>query len=163
MRTANRMSRLQRLQWVCAALSAGVLLFAGLAQAQQYFTLRSHVPPAVANGQAAWLDELRSTQRLSLAISLPLRHETEPDDLLQRLDDPESPLRSGSLGFCTTLMSAVLCWKGRPSLRSAGLRASPAPQRLTKSTVTEMERSSRNGRRNLDLRSISRHAVPRQE
>jgi hypothetical protein len=106
------MSRVQRLQWVSAALLAGVLLLAGVAQAQQYFTLTSHVPPAVANGQAAWLDEFRSTQRLSLAISLPLRNETELDDLLQRLYDPESPLRSGSLGFRITLMSAVLftCW-----------------------------------------------------
>jgi len=70
------------------------------------------VPPAVPNGQAAWLDEFPGTQRLSLAISLPLRNETELDDLLQRLYAPESTLRSGSLGFCTTLMSAVLltCW-----------------------------------------------------
>jgi hypothetical protein len=55
MRTANRMSRVQRLQSMSAALLASVLLFAGVAQAQQHFTLTSHVPPAVANGQAAWL------------------------------------------------------------------------------------------------------------
>ena len=46
---------MQRLQSVSAALLAGVLLFVGLAQAQHYFTLTIRAPPAVANGQAAWL------------------------------------------------------------------------------------------------------------
>jgi hypothetical protein len=49
------------------------------------------VPPAVANGQAPWVGEFPGTQRLSLAISLPLRNQTDLDDLLQQLYDPQSP------------------------------------------------------------------------
>jgi hypothetical protein len=153
MRTANRTSRAQRLQWVSAALLAGVLLFAGVALAQQYFTLTGHVPPAVAHGQAAWLDELPSTQRLSLAISLPLRHETELDDLLQRLDDPESPLRRGSLGFCTALMSAVLftCW----FFSSAASVKNRRPTRQVRATLAFVRPGERKRILRMEARRVS--------
>lgn len=91
MTASESMSGVQRWPWLFAAWFAGVLLFAAAAQAAQHLTLTSHVPPAVANGQALWVGELPGTQRLSLAISLPLRHETELDDLLRQLYDPQSP------------------------------------------------------------------------
>jgi subtilase family serine protease len=79
------------LQWLSAALCAGVLLCAAPARAEQHLTLSAHVPPAVANGQTPLVGELSSTERMSLAISLPLRNEAELDDLLQQIYDPQSP------------------------------------------------------------------------
>jgi subtilase family serine protease len=68
------------------------LLCAGaMAQAQLRATMTSHVPEAVASGVAPLIGHLPSSQRLSLAISLPLRNEAELDDLLQRIYDPQSP------------------------------------------------------------------------
>jgi subtilase family serine protease len=52
--------------------------------------MTSHVPDAVASGVAPLVGHLPSAQRLSLAISLPLRDEAELDDLLQQLYDPQS-------------------------------------------------------------------------
>jgi len=69
----------------------GVFLFAAAAHAGPRSTLTSHVPGAVANGQASSVGELPGAQRLSLAISLPLRNEAELDRQLQRLYDPQSP------------------------------------------------------------------------
>ena len=80
-----------KLARVCAGLFAGMLLFATAAQAQQRRTLTAHVPPAVANRQAPLVGELPAAQRMSLAVSLPLRNEAELDDLLQQIYDPQSP------------------------------------------------------------------------
>ena len=52
--------------------------------------MTSHIPEAVSSGRAALVGHLPSTQRLSLAVSLPLRNEADLDDLLQRLYDPQS-------------------------------------------------------------------------
>lgn len=80
------------LQRLAAALCASALLFgASTAQADQRPTLTSHVPEAVSSGIAPLVGHLPGTQRLSLAISLPLRNEAELDDLLQRIYDPQSP------------------------------------------------------------------------
>ena len=87
----KKLSELAALQRLSAALLAGVLLFAASAQAQPRLTLTTHVPPAVVNGQAALVGEMPSTQRMSLAVSLPLRNEADLDDLLQQLYDPQSP------------------------------------------------------------------------
>jgi len=76
---------------LAAALSAGLLLFAATAHAAQHATLTAHVPPEVANRHAALIGELPREQRLSLAISLPLRNEADLDDLLGQLYDPRSP------------------------------------------------------------------------
>jgi subtilase family serine protease len=70
---------------------AGVLVFAALAQAQPRFTLTAHVPPAVLNGQALRVGPAQSNQRMSLAISLPLRNPADLDDLLRQIHDPASP------------------------------------------------------------------------
>jgi subtilase family serine protease len=61
------------------------------ARAQQHSTMTSHVPDTVSSGIAPLVGHLQSSQRLSLAISLPLRNEAELDDLLQRIYDPQSP------------------------------------------------------------------------
>jgi subtilase family serine protease len=78
-------------QGLAAALCASTLFFAAAtAQAEPRPTMTSHVPEAVSSGVAALVGHLPSTQRLSLAISLPLRNQSELDDLLQQLYDPRS-------------------------------------------------------------------------
>jgi subtilase family serine protease len=75
---------------LAAILCVFTLLFIAAAQAEQHPTLTSHVPAVVASGVAPLVGHLPSAQRLSLAISLPLRSEAELDDLLQRIYDPQS-------------------------------------------------------------------------
>jgi len=79
--------------WQMAALLCTSTLFfaAATAQAEQRPTMTSHVPEAVSSGLAPLVGHLPSAQRLSLAISLPLRNEAELDDLLQRIYDLQSP------------------------------------------------------------------------
>ena len=50
--------------------------------------LHNHVRPAVSNGQAVQMGVLPSTQRMKLAIMLPLRNQGELTSLLGRLYDP---------------------------------------------------------------------------
>jgi kumamolisin len=52
--------------------------------------LTRHMREAVSNGQAAWVGRLPTTQSLSLNIALPLRNESQLDELLQQLYDPQS-------------------------------------------------------------------------
>ncbi|HVP53611.1 MAG TPA: S53 family peptidase [Candidatus Eisenbacteria bacterium] len=74
---------------ICAAMFFS-LAVAGQAQ-QQLQVLHNHVRPAVAIGRAAAVGVLPSTQRLNLAIMLPLRNQSELTSLLGRLYDPSSP------------------------------------------------------------------------
>ena len=75
-----------------AALCASTLLFAAVAaQAEQRPTMTTHVPQAVASRVAPLIAHVPGTQHFSLAISLPLRNQTELDDLFQRIYDPQSP------------------------------------------------------------------------
>jgi subtilase family serine protease len=76
-----------------AFLCVAVFLLLNIeAQAQQAFqVLHNHVRPAVANGQSAPVGVLPSTQRMNLAITLPLRNQPELTNLLDRLYDPTSP------------------------------------------------------------------------
>src|SRR6266567_9388373 len=53
--------------------------------------LHNHVRPAVSNGQVVPMGVLPSTQRMKLAIMLPLRNQSELTSLLGRLYDPSSP------------------------------------------------------------------------
>jgi flagellar basal body-associated protein FliL len=79
------------LQRLAAVLCASALFFAqSQPKAEQRPTLTSHVPEAVSSGVAPLVGHLPSAQRLSLAISLPLRNQAELDDLLQRIYDPQS-------------------------------------------------------------------------
>jgi subtilase family serine protease len=72
-------------------LSVSTLFFFTIAsQAEQRPTLTTHVPAAVSSGVAPLVGNLPATQRLSLAISLPLRNQAELDDLLQHIYDPQS-------------------------------------------------------------------------
>jgi len=52
--------------------------------------LQKHVRPAVTNGQAAHVGQMSKSQRMRLAIILPLRNQGELANLLQRLYDPSS-------------------------------------------------------------------------
>ena len=79
------------LKQASALLCTNLLFFAGVAAAQGRPTLTSHVPDVVSSGLAPLVGHLPGTQRLSLAISLPLRNEAELDDLLQQIYDPQSP------------------------------------------------------------------------
>jgi subtilase family serine protease len=74
---------------VCAVV---FVMFNISAQAQQTLqTLHHHVRPAVSSGAAVPVSMLPATQRLQLAIMLPLRNQPELTDLLGRLNDPTSP------------------------------------------------------------------------
>src|ERR1700691_3901812 len=53
--------------------------------------LAPHLPPAVANGNAAMTGAVSPRQRLQLAIHLPLRNQAELTQLLHDLYAPKSP------------------------------------------------------------------------
>ena len=72
---------------VCWLLSAGV--FSVMAAEPGRQMLHGHVPGVVAHLQS--IGELPASQRLNLAIGLPLRNQTELDVFLQQLYDPASP------------------------------------------------------------------------
>jgi subtilase family serine protease len=79
------------LQRLAAVLCASTLFFVvATAQAEQRPTMTSHVPEAVSTGVAPLVGHLPGAQRMSLAISLPLRNQAELDDLLQQIYDPQS-------------------------------------------------------------------------
>jgi kumamolisin len=63
---------------------------AAAAQVQQQLPTR-HVHEQVKNGHAPIVGLLPGTLRIRLAIMLQLHNQTELDDLIQRLYDPESP------------------------------------------------------------------------
>lgn len=87
----NKVTAIAAPRWVVAALCGSALFFVGAAQAEQRPLITSHVPEAVSTGVAPLVGHITSSQRLSLAISLPLRNQAELDDLLQQLYDPQSP------------------------------------------------------------------------
>ncbi len=74
----------------CGLLAALVfLVFAAQGWAADRQTLRGHVPAAVTG--LAPVGRLPATQRLNLAIALPLRNQEALDELLRQLYDPASP------------------------------------------------------------------------
>jgi subtilase family serine protease len=66
-----------------------LLLTAASGRAAERVTLHTHVPTSAA--RLARLDRLPATNRLQLAISLPLRNQTALANLLQQLYSPASP------------------------------------------------------------------------
>jgi subtilase family serine protease len=84
-------SQFRILRYVCTVLFAFVLFLPAAANAEQHLTMTSHVPVAVSTGQAMRSGELPGTQRMNLAVSLPLRNEPALDEFLQQLYDPQSP------------------------------------------------------------------------
>jgi subtilase family serine protease len=71
-------------------LFAFAFLFATVALAEPQPLLTTHVPTAVSSGVAPLVGHVPGAQRLSLAISLPLRNEAGLDQLLQHIYDPQS-------------------------------------------------------------------------
>lgn len=71
-------------------LFAFTFLFAVAAIAQPRPLLTTHVPPAVSSGVAPLVGHVPGAQRLSLAISLPVRNEADLDELLQQIYDPQN-------------------------------------------------------------------------
>jgi len=69
---------------------SAALLLAVSANAQRS-TMTTHVPEEVSSGVAPLVGYVSGEERLSLAISLPLRNQAELDQLLQDLYDPQSP------------------------------------------------------------------------
>jgi subtilase family serine protease len=70
---------------------AALMLVTSSALAESHLTMTRHVPQAVASGKARLVGQLSATQRLSLAISLPLRNENGLDALLNQIYDSQSP------------------------------------------------------------------------
>ncbi|HTX40507.1 MAG TPA: protease pro-enzyme activation domain-containing protein, partial [Acidobacteriaceae bacterium] len=66
-------------------------LFVTAASGQTQTLLTHHVRPAVASGQAKAVGILPANQSLRLVLTLPLRNQTQLDDLLQDLYNPDSP------------------------------------------------------------------------
>jgi subtilase family serine protease len=66
------------------------LLFIIPGQAQQLQVLHNHVRSVITSGQATPVGVLPASQRLNLAIMLPLRNQAELTSFLQRLQDPTS-------------------------------------------------------------------------
>jgi subtilase family serine protease len=73
-----------------AASAAILFLFAMGAYSAPRLPLTSHVPAAVSSGQAQRVGDLAPDRRITLAISLPLRNESDLDQLLQNLYTPGS-------------------------------------------------------------------------
>jgi kumamolisin len=85
-----------------AALSAAMVLFFFVpvpAHGQGQAVLTRHIHEAVAKRQAAWVGRLPARQSLRLTIALPLRNESELDELLQQIYDPQSPSYHQFLGM----------------------------------------------------------------
>jgi subtilase family serine protease len=86
-------SRFAILRGVVIGMGAATLCLAA-ATAQESLRLRpiltSHVPEAVARRVAPVVGHLPAAQRLSLAISLPLRNEADLDSVLEQIYDPQS-------------------------------------------------------------------------
>ncbi len=87
----STLHRLAALANTTVFLLCTCLLFTNPGQAEQTRqVLHNHVRPAVANG-APLVGALPPTQRINLAIMLPLRNQNELTSLLERLYDPTSP------------------------------------------------------------------------
>ena len=74
---------------ITAACAVLLLLFAMHAQAAERQVLRGHVPAAVAHLQP--MGKFAGTNRLNLAIGLPLRNQEALTSLLHQIYDPASP------------------------------------------------------------------------
>ena len=72
-------------------LCSAMLLFVMETQAQAQSIPTRHMRHEVISGEASFLNRLPAPQSLRLNIALPLRNESELDDLLQELYDSQSP------------------------------------------------------------------------
>src|SRR5580658_3896749 len=86
---ARKRGRAELAVFICLV---ALCFFSIPAAAQKRFqVLHKHVRPAVTNGQAARVGPMVKSQRMTLAIILPLRNQGELTNLLKRLNDPSSP------------------------------------------------------------------------
>jgi kumamolisin len=76
---------------MCGLLCSALLLFVIATQALAQSLPTRHVREEVTSAQAPYLNRLPAAQSLRLNIALPLRNESQLDDLLQQLYDPQSP------------------------------------------------------------------------
>ena len=74
-----------------SAVFVGMFLFSISAQAENKQLAAGQVAPLVASGKLQPISRLAGTNRLSLAIGLPLRNQELLDQLLRQLYDPSSP------------------------------------------------------------------------
>ena len=72
-------------------LCSAMLVFVTETQAQAQSIPTRHMRHEVISGEASFLNRLPAPQSLRLNIALPLRNESELDDLLQELYDSQSP------------------------------------------------------------------------
>jgi kumamolisin len=72
-------------------LCSAMLLFVMETPAQAQSMPTRHMRQEVVSGEATFSNRLPATQTLHLNIALPLRNESELDELLQQLYDPQSP------------------------------------------------------------------------
>ena len=87
----KKTSPVLNLQRLAVSLCAATLLLAAtFSQAEQRPPITTHVPAAVSSGVAPLVGHVPSSQRMSLAISLPLRNEAGLHNLLQQIYDPQS-------------------------------------------------------------------------
>jgi subtilase family serine protease len=70
---------------------SSVVLFAAVSQAQNHPALSRHLPSSVASGRAQSQGAVDPAEHLQLALSLPLRNETELDATLADIYNPSSP------------------------------------------------------------------------
>ena len=73
----------------CVAIILSIFLPVA-AYGQGEAILTRHMREEVSSGQAAWVGRLPASQPLRLTIALPLRNESDLDELLQQLYDPQS-------------------------------------------------------------------------
>jgi subtilase family serine protease len=76
---------------LAAAGFAAILSVASQAQSERRPLMSSHVPHEVASGVAPLVGHLPAQQRISLALSLPLRNQDQLERLLEDLYNPDSP------------------------------------------------------------------------
>ncbi len=74
-----------------ATILLSAIAFASATAQAQRPALTTHVPEEVSSRIAPLVGQLATDQRLSLALSLPLRNQSELDDLLQQIYDRQSP------------------------------------------------------------------------
>jgi subtilase family serine protease len=79
--------------WLRVSLAVGLLylLATSFAQAQRRAPMTAHVPDEVASGIAPLVGRVPANQRMHLAISLPLRNQSDLENFLADLYDPQSP------------------------------------------------------------------------
>ena len=79
------------LRVIWTASVAAILSVVSQAQSERRPMLTSHVPHEVASGVAPLVGHLPAQQRISLALSLPLRNQDQLERLLEDIYNPYSP------------------------------------------------------------------------